>query len=452
MSATLEQDDKATAALLDPFGNEVCLLFLKYGKCRYKKKCKKSHILPDKNAPIMQQMTAAVIEKPVVKEGPKIAFTVKKTPYARPSAATTSTNLPNTWNLKQIPHPQQQVSNLGSPHPEPPTQQHNTTASTSILFTKGTRQNVVGRPVESKEDGAGAMDVDSQPPPAQIQVETKKPRKPKTKRPPKVHFHCLLSSLFKTTISSEAGAASRSTPSTAGYPVPPTKGRQPYSNGKKMENHGFRKPPPSATPTNTAHFSTISSNDSEAADEKIENWYITYKAHLEPETRRLMVISKPTTMRHQSQLKTMRKHHWECKTEIEQQLKRNVPTAFSLKIVRSRINWERIAPYLTLMIQAAFEMDIQNPHLPVIGTTLCALLEHKDIGGLACEELLKSWGLTGIDARRFTSHLWEIMVAAAGEAPVRGGKGFGMQVRQLEDKEDFKITRARLLALNKAPT
>ncbi|KAG0380852.1 hypothetical protein BGX24_004062 [Mortierella sp. AD032] len=380
----------------------------------------------------MQKMTPAVIEKPVVKEGPKIAFTVKKTPYVRPSTATTSTNLPNTRNLKRIPHQLQKVSHLGSPHPEPPTQQHNTTVSTSILFAKGTRQNVVGRPVESKEDGAGAMDVDSQPPPAQIQVETKKPRKPKTKRPPKVHFHCLLSSLFKTTISSEAVAASRSTPSTAGYPAPPTKGRQPYSNAKKMENHQSRKPPPFATPTNTAYFSTISSNESEAADEKIENWYITYKAHLEPETRRLMVISKPTTMRHQSQLKTMRKHHWECKTEIEQQLKRNVPTAFSLKI--------------------AFEMDIQNPHLPVIGTTLCALLEHKDIGGLACEELLKSWGLTGIDARRFTSHLWEIMVAAAGEAPVRGGKGFGIQVRQLEDKEDFKITRARLLALNKAPT
>lgn len=34
--------------LLDPFGNEVCWLFLKHGKCRYKKKCKKSHILPDK--------------------------------------------------------------------------------------------------------------------------------------------------------------------------------------------------------------------------------------------------------------------------------------------------------------------------------------------------------------------------------------------------------------------
>jgi hypothetical protein len=46
MSAT-EQDQAPVP--LDPFGNEICLLFLKYGKCRYKKKCKKSHIIPDKS-------------------------------------------------------------------------------------------------------------------------------------------------------------------------------------------------------------------------------------------------------------------------------------------------------------------------------------------------------------------------------------------------------------------
>ncbi|KAF9124750.1 hypothetical protein BGW39_007932 [Mortierella sp. 14UC] len=446
MSA-IKQDMAPAAAPLDPFGNEICLLFLKYGKCRYKKKCKKSHIVPDKNAPIMQQMTPAAIEKPVVKEGPRIAFTVKRSPYARPPTATTFTGSSNTRNPKRMPHQQQQAAHLESPHQEPPNQQRNTTEPTSAPFTVDITQDVAGRSVEFKEGDSDAMDVDSQPPPllAQRQAEAKKPRKPKAKRPIKVYVHRLLSSLFKTTISSDAASSSQSVLSTIGYPMPPTKGRQPRSNANKKEHPGSRKAS-FATPT------TLNSNESQAADEKIENWYITYKAHLEPKTRRLMVMTKPTTMRQQGQLKTMRKHHWECKTEIEQQLKRHVPTAFSLKIVRTRIDWERVAPYITLMIQAAFEMDIHNPHLPVIGTTLCALLEHKDLGGLKCEELLMSWGLTGIDARRFTSHLWEIMVAAAGEATVRGGKGFGILVRQLEDKEDFKIIRARLLALNKAPT
>jgi len=34
-------------APLDAEGREICFLFLKYGKCRYGKKCKKSHNSPD---------------------------------------------------------------------------------------------------------------------------------------------------------------------------------------------------------------------------------------------------------------------------------------------------------------------------------------------------------------------------------------------------------------------
>ncbi|KAG0199698.1 hypothetical protein BGX33_011489 [Mortierella sp. NVP41] len=450
MSAT--EQDKASAPL-DPFGNEICLLFLKYGKCRYKKKCKKSHTLPDKDAPIMQKMTPVAPKKPVVKEGPKIAFTVKRTPYARPSTASTSTGPSTAPNLKRIPHQRQEVSLLDSAQREPPRQdlphqERNSIEVTSASPTMHDSRDVPARAADQstrlKEGDTGAMEADTQQP-VQSQQEPKKQRKPKARRLPKVQFQCLLSSLFRTTISSETIAASRSTPSTTLYPGPPTKGRPRIDTNRNRKEHVSK---PFATP---AH-ATFSTNESEAADEKIENWYITYKARLEPKTRRLMVMTKPTTMRHQNQLKTMRKHHWECRTEIEQQLKRHVPMAFSLKIVRSRIDWERVAPYVTLMIQAAFEMDIQSPHLPVIGTTLCALLEHKDLGGLACEELLVSWGLTGIDARRFTSHLWEVMVAAAGEASVRGGKGFGMRIRQFEDKEDFKTVRTRLQVLNKAPT
>ncbi|OAQ34409.1 hypothetical protein K457DRAFT_28331 [Linnemannia elongata AG-77] len=450
MSAT-EQDNAPPP--LDPFGNEICLLFLKYGKCRYKKKCKKSHIVPDKNAPIMQQVTSVAPEKSVVKEGPRIAFTVKKTPYARPSTAATSASSSTASNLKQISHQQQQQGyHQGLQRQVLPRQQPNTTELGSSPHTQQVGQVVTGQPLKSKDGATEAMGVDLQPPTTLNQGEFKKPRKPKAKRPPKVHVHRLLSSLFKTTISLETVAASRSSSSPTGYPGPPTKERQLRGNAianRRKEHQGSKKPP-FATPA--GHGTTVSSNELEVADEKIENWYTTYKARLEPKTRRLMVVTKPTTARHQSQLKTMRKHHWECRTEIEQQLKRQVPTAFSLKIVRTRIDWERVAPYITLMIQAAFEMDIQNPHLPVIGTTLCALLEHKDLSGLACEELLMSWGLTGINARRFTSHLWEVMVAAAGEASVRGGKGFGMRVRQLQDKEDFKAIRARLLELNKGPT
>ncbi|KAF8948755.1 hypothetical protein BGZ47_002728 [Haplosporangium gracile] len=350
MSAT-EQNN--ALAPLDPFGNEICLLFLKYGKCRYKKKCKKSHIVPDKNAPIMQQMTPVVSEKPVVKEGPKIAFTVKKTPYSRPLTALTSASSSAAPNLKRIPHQKQQGPLQDLQRQELPKQQRNSTELGSVPLTQHVGQDVVEQTLKSKDGATKAMDVDLQPSTTLSQEEPKKPRKPKAKRPPKVHVHRLLSSLFKTTISSDVITASRSTPSTTtGYPGPSVKGRKIRDNttaNRKQGHQGSRKLPFATT---GAHGTTVSSNELEAADEKIENWYTTYKAHLEPKTRRLMVMTKPTTARHQSQLKAMRKHHWECQIEIEQQLKRHVPTAFSLKIVRTRIHWERVAPYITLMIQA----------------------------------------------------------------------------------------------------
>lgn len=301
----------------------------------------------------MQQVISVAPENPVVKEGPRIAFKVKKTPYARPSTAATSASSSTTSNLKRISHQQQhQVSHQGLQRQVLPNQQRNTTEVGSALHTQQVGQVVTEQPLKSKDGVAEAMEVDLQPPTTLNQGEPKKPRKPKAKRPPKVHVHRLLSSLFKTTISSETVAASRIFPSTTGYPGPLTNGRQLRGNAianKRKEERGSKKPP-FATPA--GYGTTVSSNELEVADEKIENWYTTYKARLEPKTRRLMVMTKPTTSRHQSQLKTMRKHHWECRTEIEQQLRRHVPTAFSLKIVRTRIDWERVAPYITLMIQA----------------------------------------------------------------------------------------------------
>ncbi|KAF9927764.1 hypothetical protein FBU30_002881 [Linnemannia zychae] len=435
MSAT--EQDKAPAPL-DPFGNEICLLFLKYGKCRYKKKCKKSHILPDKNVPIVQKMVPVELEKPTVKEGPKIAFTVKKSPYARPFTATVSSE---SSILRQISCQEQQ-----------PLPSESTLLGSSILQSDFTelKSNIHtnNQLQELKDVNTEAMDVDAQQPSAQNQVNVKKQRKSKTKRPPKVHARYLLSPLFKTIISADAGIVDQTASITGLYSKGPSNKAQnvnSVSSGARRKEHPTAKKYRFTTPE-----AAVSSNQSEVAEEKIENWYTTYKAHLEPETRRLMVMTKPTTMRQKNQLKTMRKHHWECKMEIEQQLKRQVPTTFSLKIVRSRIDWERIAPYVTLMIQAAFQLDIQNPHLPVIGTTLCTLLEHKDLSGLACEKLLTSWGLTEIDARRFTSHLWEVMVAAAGEATVRKGKGYSWRVRQLENNEEYKMIQSRLSLLNKA--
>ncbi|KAF9967858.1 hypothetical protein BGZ70_007914 [Mortierella alpina] len=282
------------------------------------------------------------------------------------------------------------------------------------------------------------------------QMSSQRPkRKPKPKRPFKATCKCLLAPLFRTTIPLGTLSKHRTLiPRPANIREPRTRHSR---TSAKSTLKPRRKPDASGDQRSTQTSTAMPSNQVGVDAEKIEQWYITNKAHLEPATRRLVVLSKPSTVRQKSQLKAMRKHHWECELQVEGHLKRNRPTTYRLKILRNRIDWERLAPYITLMVQAAFEMDINHQHLPVVGTTLCALLEHKDLGATQCEELLISWGLTHLNARRFTTHLWDLMVAAAGESSIRGGRGMGLQVRQCEHRTDFKTIQERLTVLNKPP-
>ncbi|KAG0249769.1 hypothetical protein BG011_008975 [Mortierella polycephala] len=396
-------------APLDADGNEICFLFLKYGKCRYGKKCKKSHSLPDKNAPIMKRITPVAEEKPAVRSGPRITFSVRKTPYSKPSSVTPAgTAGTSGYKSGRLITPQHQG-------------QRSVMEKNAIAVDRATQeQSLPSAPTTSIATATNvAVDVPMQS--SEEQKSTKK-RKSKPRRPVKEAVNCLLSSLFQTTIPPETVSRHHNLLSTS-WPArsiqKPSRTKRNIGQKQKSKSTPALHQRPSLPAVSAAP--SFSTNEQSTGGEKVEQWYITNKARLDPKTRRLMVLTKPTTLRQKMQLKAMRKHHWECGTEIERQLKRNVPTAFSLKITRSRIDWDKVAPYVALMIQAALEMNIEDQHLPVLGTTLCALLEHKELTALACEELLVSWGLTTIDARRFTSHLWEVMIAAAGEATIRTG-------------------------------
>ncbi|KAI9242038.1 MAG: hypothetical protein BYD32DRAFT_457290 [Podila humilis] len=360
------QDKKP--APLDPFGKEVCFLFLKYGKCRYGKKCKKSHILPDKDASVMQKLVEPTVESPTLsKLGPAIAFAFQKPTSIRPPARNSQ------------PKPVQ------IPSKRPLETDMDTHKAPTML------------------DLIPATDISSRP------TQNKDITRPKAKKAPKPVSKCLLAALFKT------------------------------STKLDSEKRALGKP--------------IKTNTTDIAGKKVENWYVSNRARLDFKTRRLMVLAKSTTPRQAMQLKAMRKHHWECGEEVKEGLRRHRPAAYSLKITRDRIDWYKVTPYVTLMIQAAFDMDINHRHLPVIGSTLCAFLQYKNMGADKCEDLLVSWGLNAINARRFTAHLWgEVMVPAAGETNIYRTKGTGFRVRHFEHRNDYKILQERLTTLNQKLT
>jgi len=65
-----------------------------------------------------------------------------------------------------------------------------------------------------------------------------------------------------------------------------------------------------------------------------------------------------------------------------------------------------------------------------------------------------SWGLTHINARRFSSHLWEMMVTAAGDSNVRDEdsiRGVGYQIRQMQTKKEYQELQERISAFYNKP-
>lgn len=76
------------------------------------------------------------------------------------------------------------------------------------------------------------------------------------------------------------------------------------------------------------------------------------------------------------------------------------------------------------------------------------------MSGLECENMLMSWGLTQINARRFSSHLWEMMVTAAGDVNIRdedNSRGIGYQIQRMQTKKDYQDLEERMLAFYNKP-
>ncbi|KAF9157892.1 hypothetical protein DFQ26_008224 [Actinomortierella ambigua] len=386
-------------APLDPFGNEICRLFLKFGKCRYGKKCKLSHIKPSPDAPPPTRMVPVINEEPQPSIAPDIKFSLG---IKRPRSHTQELSAPAAARRK--------------------TEDSTPTTPTTDQAINDTHMEEASTPVDVEDS--------RQLPPSTISATPARKRRKKTKQP--------------------TGSA----PLLAQYFVRPTSQRLSTSS-LSSSNRGFT--PTTATAVNTFSGTAgkpasntkklkSTSNTTTVPADRIEQWYVSNRAELEPGSGRLMMTAgSPDTPGKKNQLKVMRRHHWECKQAVLQGLERTVPKTYALKLVRSRINWPRVTPYLGLVLQAAFELEITNELLPVLAMTVQAQLEHNAMGGRALEELVVSWGLSELQARRCGNLVWEMMVTAAGDASVAEGRlGVGHIVREMESKHDFAVLKERL--------
>ncbi|KAF9970867.1 hypothetical protein BGZ73_006282 [Actinomortierella ambigua] len=388
-------------APLDPFGNEVCRLFLKYGKCRYGKKCKLSHIKPSPDAPPPTRMVPVTNEEPQPSIAPDVKFSLG---VKRPRPHTQAVSAPATVRRETeevvSTAPPQVDSSANETHKE------DMGMAVDMAIVEQLQPSTVSELPTIDEAGSSTTTT----------ATPARKRRKKNKQP--------------------TGSA----PLLAPYFVKPSQ----QSVAPVSYNRGFA--PLTSGPSTKTKGLKSASNVAEVPASRIEKWYVSNRAELEPRTGRLMMTAgSPDTPGKKNQLKAMRRHHWECKQAVLQALERTVPKTYALKLVRSRIDWPRVTPYLALILQAAFELEVTNEHLPVLAATVQAQLEHNNLSGRALEELLVSWGLSELQARRCGNLVWEMMVAAAGDASVVEGRlGVGYIVREMESKQDFIVLKERL--------
>ncbi|KAF9586305.1 hypothetical protein BGW38_007190 [Lunasporangiospora selenospora] len=154
------------------------------------------------------------------------------------------------------------------------------------------------------------------------------------------------------------------------------------------------------------------SNDATPDDALIESWYKIYKASINPKSKVLSVPAESKRIRAKARVSYMQKHHLKCHHEIE-----------------------------------ALRISTRHRHLPVYALTLSTWLQYKGMSATDCEKLLITWGFTSVNARRFTSHLWDLMVAAAADTKPDGTRGVGPRIRRFESQGDYKTINDKVVII-----
>lgn len=312
-------------------------------------------------------MIPVILERPeTAKEGPKLIFAIPRTPYSKPEQPAPASSLSSmTWTES----PGRLVPGL-RPKPMRSSQKKQTTGVPVSSSTQAPDSTMISRTQENTEpkETANQLSRDFVMADATQSTILDKSKNisgthnrqldiamvlPRPKKKIKVPSRQLLAALFRTFISPDQLKQYRKHKSATGDPRKAKHGHSKVSDKSISQSSKYQRPSHKMAPkTALPSSSSFESNSASISGEKVEQWYITNRAHLDPVSKRLMVLKKPATSRQKSQLKTMRRHHWECKTEAEQHLERNPPTSFALKIARDRIDWEKLGPYIALMLQA----------------------------------------------------------------------------------------------------
>lgn len=163
--------------------------------------------------------------------------------------------------------------------------------------------------------------------------------------------------------------------------------------------------------------------------------YQQYGAYYNHITRKLEFHHLPRNKVEKKNVKLLRRAHWNTCQELKARLVQ-VPPGYSVKVDFSKVNITRLRPYFFLLVhQCFFYKDPSekrwkpNPFSCLVAETLIALFTNGQVTPVEAETKMEEWGGRPVKVRQCISHMWNIIVKSS-----LSPKGVAEEVLNCESK------------------
>ncbi|XP_078352016.1 uncharacterized protein LOC144636702 isoform X1 [Oculina patagonica] len=397
------------AVPLDSFGNEMCLLFIKYGRCRFKKKCRKSHWTP----PL-----------PVVYVSDEEYPMLPPLPLSPPPSSFDSCQPTKRDNTSQ------------------PSDKH----AQNLLATETSyRQKKFAGYLEN--DSIGLASADSRLPNLQWFPDSRQPlhqdvpdysaQKQTLETAQPVNMYQDIPNETDPEFSCRTSNISSMSPTFTSNIHNPTKGKE-IDDSESSTIEGF-----TSVNANLAvheavdrivhvvfkgrcrfdfvyHPNRHTKGNDWRYKSSIDQSYKQYGAYYDNVSKKLQVQHEPHTKAEKKTLKLLRRAHWNSCQVLKSRLSQ-LPSSYSLNVNFARVNYNRLRPYFYLLVQQCFFCVVDpaesqwrpTPFSCLVADTLIAFFINCNITPVEAEKKMQDWGARSVRVRQCISHMWNIIVKSS---------------------------------------
>lgn len=403
MSSSVKRTKSGIPIPLDATGRDMCLLFIKYGRCRFKNKCKKSHWMPP------------LPDEPYPKPPPL------------PSSPPRSSSVTDVSTQAQVNSTQTCLVSE---------QRQNCAFETGLkektcmaLLEKGTNSDLV---LGDFNKACRTMH--------QCEAELLKCVAQSTER---THLYQVMpAEIQRSNINPTLATNNFTTVQQNVGHVMDKKVEKEAERGDKISEDFMRQPRADDSSVERQQKESVMDRISQCIYKKrcrfdflyhpstqakggfkfkssIDQSYQQYGAYYDKRKKKLDFHYQPRNKVEKKNFKLLRRAHWNACQELKVRLAQ-IPPGYSVKVDFTRVNFNRLRPYFYLLVHQCFfhQEPCEKRWKPTsfscqVVETLIALFTAENVTSVEAESKMEDWGGSPIKVRQCISHMWNIIVKSS---------------------------------------